>query len=206
MNTATNTAAPTVVRILDVRDTRVYVEEGDRWVAVPGSGISRQCDRCRRDHEVHVDVELSDGTTACIGSGCARGESMEVTETIRKGVATAKRIAKLAAELAQFQAIAAKAVAVDAEVKALELPAFRFVEHKPTNYGRDLEVWACGDCTVFCLDGIDNERRGCMTAGWRQNRYVERMGAGAMPSWWYQERIVDTKRKLARAGGYPTRT
>jgi hypothetical protein len=59
---------PTITRILDVQDTRDRIEIGDRWVPVPGSGQRRACDRCCREHEIHVDVELSDGTRAGVAS------------------------------------------------------------------------------------------------------------------------------------------
>jgi hypothetical protein len=64
--------AEKIARILGVSDTRDRIEVGDRWVAVPGTGDLRPCDRCCREHEIHVDVELSDGRRVNIGSGCAK--------------------------------------------------------------------------------------------------------------------------------------
>jgi hypothetical protein len=91
---------PTISHILAVRDTRDRIEVGDRFVPVPGSGQLRPCDRCGREHEIHVDVELSDGSRANIGSGCAKGESMEVRGRLKSAVSAAKTRSKLRAELA----------------------------------------------------------------------------------------------------------
>lgn len=81
--------AAAIVRILSVRDTRDFIEDGDRWVAVPGSGLARACDRCGRDHEIHVDVELACGAVSTIGQGCARGDSMD--RAIRTAAGRARR-------------------------------------------------------------------------------------------------------------------
>lgn len=82
--------ASRIVQILEVRDTREYMEDGDRWVAIPGSGAVRECDRCGRRHEVHATVVLEDGTTAVVGTGCMATESMEVQAALKAGAAQAK--------------------------------------------------------------------------------------------------------------------
>jgi hypothetical protein len=104
-----------ITRILAVRDTRDRIEVGDRWVAVPGTGDLRPCDRCCREHEIHVDVELSDGRRANIGSGCAKGESMEIQARLKSAVSAAKTRSKLREELALVQDEQARAAQAWAE-------------------------------------------------------------------------------------------
>ena len=166
-----------IVRIIAIRDTRQYEEHGDRWVPIPGSGESRPCDRCDRDHEVHVDVELTDGSTACIGSGCARGESMDIIAAIRRVESAVKRRAGLAAKLGALRADLDRAVAIDAAVMALPLPPFEMVERCDATDSRGgHEIWRCGDSTAWCWHGLDDERKRCLEYGWRRKRYAERMG------------------------------
>jgi len=117
------TKPPTIARILDVRDTRDRIEVGDRWVPVPGSGQLRPCDRCGREHEIHVDVELSDGRRANVGSGCAKGESLEVQGRLKSAVSAAKTRSKLRAELAVVREEHAKAEKAWREVEALHAPS-----------------------------------------------------------------------------------
>lgn len=93
--------APWIVRVLEVEDTREYEEGPDgRFHPIPGSGNIRQCSRCRRDHEIHATVELSDGTTEIVGVGCARRENMDLDAAFRTGEARAKRIRMLTFKLA----------------------------------------------------------------------------------------------------------
>lgn len=82
------------MKILRVVDTRDYVEQGDRWVPVPGSGQARECDRCGRLHEVHAYVEAPDGHTMVVGTGCM-GLGPEAA---RKYAAKAGTVARLNAE------------------------------------------------------------------------------------------------------------
>lgn len=168
-----------IVRIIAIRDTRQYEEHGDRWVPIPGSGEARPCDRCERDHEVHVDVELTDGSTACIGSGCARGESMDIIAAIRRVESAVKRRAGLVAKLDSLRADYERALAIDTEVRALPLPPFEMVERcDATSSSRGHEIWRCGDSTAWCYqpDGLNDERKRCLEYGWRRKRYAERMG------------------------------
>ncbi len=125
---AVNFVAAAIVRILAVRDTRAWVEDGDRWVPVPGSGQARPCDRCGRDHEIHVDVALADGTTALIGQGCARGDSMAVA--IRGAVSAETTRARLTRELAAVRARRAAARTAWAAVERLTLPDAVLVEER----------------------------------------------------------------------------
>lgn len=111
-----------ITKILAVVDTREYMEDGDRWVAIPGSGLENECERCGRLHEVHATVELADGTTAVVGTGCMKGESMEVQAALKAGASAAKssKVAAMRDDKAntlawQVVALALGAWEVDAE-------------------------------------------------------------------------------------------
>ena len=59
------------IKLLERIDTRQWVEEGDRWVPLGGTGEANQCDFCGKDHEVHYHV--TDGEkTYIVGSSCAK--------------------------------------------------------------------------------------------------------------------------------------
>jgi hypothetical protein len=90
-----------ITRVLRVVDSRECEECGDRWVPVPGTGVQRKCDRCGRLHEVHAYVQLEDGSVAIVGTGCMRGESLEVQGRMKSAASAAKTIARLKAELVQ---------------------------------------------------------------------------------------------------------
>lgn len=93
--------SPRIVRVLEVVDTREYEEGPDgRFHPIPGSGNIRQCSRCRRDHEIHATVQLSDGATEVIGVGCARRENMDLDAAFKTGEARAKRVRMLTFRLA----------------------------------------------------------------------------------------------------------
>jgi len=89
-------SAARIVEVIEVEDTRDYIEENDRFVPIPGTGIFNECERCGRRHEVHATVGLSDGTTAVVGTGCCRGESMEVQKALRSGASKAKKARQFA--------------------------------------------------------------------------------------------------------------
>lgn len=200
---ATTPTFPTIARILDVRDTRDRIEVGDRLVPVPGSGDLRPCDRCCRDHEIHVDVELSDGRRANIGSGCAKGESMEVQSRLKSAVSAAKTRSKLRGELSVAQDEHARASQAWRDVEALQAPPIELREERPDPHGVR-QVWGMGDAYVWTLGGrsFDAERRQALLRSWQNERYRER-GFG-LPPYSYKQRVKDladrlkkTERKLA---------
>ena len=88
-----------IIKVIKVVDTRTY-EEGpdDKWHPIPGSGNVRQCDRCGKDHEIHAEVELEDGTHRIVGTGCSNHPSInkEITKLARK--AATSKINQLKAE------------------------------------------------------------------------------------------------------------
>jgi hypothetical protein len=189
---------PTIARILAVRDTRDVIEVGDRLVPVPGSGVLRPCDRCGREHEIHVDVELSDGRQANIGSGCAKGESMEVQSRLKSAVSAAKTRSKLRAELALARAQLARTDQGWREVQALRPPEPILIEETPEARGVR-QVWGMDDAVVWTLPGqpFDAERRQALLSGWRSKRYEER-GFGRSTPHSDRQHVADLEDRLAK--------
>jgi len=188
---------PTIKRVLNVRDTRDRIEVDDRWVPVPGSGQLRPCDRCCREHEIHVDVELSDGTRANIGSGCAKGESMEVQGRLKSAVSAAKTRSRLRAELTVAEDEYGGALAAWREVEALSAPLPELLEEIPDSHGMR-QIWGMGDANVWTLGGrgLDAERRQALLNSWRSRRYAER-GFKLAP-YSYKQRVDDLLNRLAK--------
>jgi hypothetical protein len=191
---------PKITRILQVRDTRDRIEVGDRWVPVPGSGHLRPCDRCCREHEIHVDVELSDGTRANIGSGCAKGESIEVQGRIKSAVSAAKTRSRLLAELTVAQDEYSRALAAWQEVEVLQAPVPVLLEETPSVHGAR-QIWGMGDANVWTLGGrgFDVERRQALLSSWRSLRYEER-GFRLAP-YSYKQRVEDLTDRLKKIEG-----
>jgi hypothetical protein len=189
----------TIARILGVRDTRDRIEVGDRWVAIPGSGDLRPCDRCCREHEIHVDVELSDGRRANIGSGCAKGESMEVQARLKSAVSAAKTRSKLRGELALAHDEHARASQAWKEVEELHPPSPELLEEIPEAHGTR-QIWGMGDARVWTVPGstrgFDAERRQALLSSWRGNRYRE-LGFKAQP-YDYKRRAEDLTDRIAK--------
>jgi hypothetical protein len=188
---------PTIARILAVRDTRDVIEVGDRFVPVPGSGVLRPCDRCGREHEIHVDVELSDGRQANIGSGCAKGESMEVQSRLKSAVSAAKTRSKLRVELELAKAQLAKSEQAWRAVQALPLPPAVLLEEIPGARGKR-QIWGMGDANVWVLpgSGFGAERRQALEGGWQSKRYEER-GFRSRP-YSFQQTVDDLTDRLAK--------
>lgn len=86
-------------KILDIVDTRTY-EEGpdDRWHPVPGSGTVNQCDRCGKEHEVHVVVEDQDGKEHVVGTSCAHATG-PLAKRMASAVSTTHRLKSLRSQL-----------------------------------------------------------------------------------------------------------
>lgn len=195
-----NLDEPKIVRIVDVRDTRDRIEIDDRWIPVPGTGVMRPCDRCGKTHEIHVDVELSNGKRANIGSGCAKGESMDVQSRIKSAVSGVKTRSRIAAELAAATAELAEATAVRAEVDKLKPPESRLVEAgTPDRWGHRREIWSMGDANVWTIggEGFTSERRQTLLNGWKTNRHRERTNL-TMDPYYYKRRVEDLRDRLAK--------
>ena len=114
-----------IVRILRVKDTRVYEEGPDeKWYPIPGSGVENECARCGRTHEVHATVELADGTKTIVGTGCMGAKSLSVEA--RKLATTAATRARSAARLAHARKVLAAYDKALAAVQKKRVPPVRF--------------------------------------------------------------------------------
>ncbi len=191
---------PKIVRIIDVRDTRDRIEIDDRWVPVPGTGVMRPCDRCGKTHEIHVDVELSNGTRANIGAGCAKGESMDVQSRIKSAISGVKTRSRIAAELAAATEELREATAARAEIDKLKAPAPRLTETgTPDRWGHRREIWSMGDTNVWTVgdNGFTDERRQALLGSWKNARYRERTKL-TMDPYYYKRRVEELKDRLAK--------
>jgi len=157
----------TITKILEVIDTREWEEVADgKFKAIAGSGDSRKCDRCGRSHEVHATVELSDGNTACVGTGCMNGSKF--TKALKSAAAAAKRVARARAEAAHNAKLAAEADEIRAAVAGMTKPEMVevTVDGKPRLRMGDAEVW-------LHLTGRTTERERCLAHQWESNRERE---------------------------------
>jgi len=164
----------TIVKILDVVDTREYEEIDDRWVPIKGSGTESWCARCGRPHEVHATVELADKRTAVVGTSCMKGSSLE--REAKAGASAAKTIAKWERELAVKREQAKKYATIKAQVDKMRPPP---VEVKPSGgkYGTNWKV-VCGDAYVYSRqrtpeDALKDGKFG-VEREWRRGRMNER--------------------------------
>lgn len=162
-----------IVKILEVRDTREFVEDGDdRWVPIPGSGTTSECARCGRDHEVHATVLLDDDTTAVVGTGCMAASGMD-RGVGRRVANAAKRVGALRAEIASLTALVGELRAAEARVDAMACPEPRIAGPSPWSEGVRI---VCGDAEVFTLrptTTVEPERRQCAINDWRDKRLAE---------------------------------
>lgn len=157
-----------IVKIISVVDTREYVEDGDRFVPIPGSGQARECDRCGRSHEVHASVLLDDGSQAIVGTGCMGEESL--AREARNALARAK---KSRVEGLKYKRKEARREAWDrVRVEVLEL---RPPEHEVATKNGE-RVIVVGDAYVYwpTWHQDQQERVRAVVDRWRGNRMVER--------------------------------
>jgi len=168
----------TIKRVLCVVDTRDLVEEGDRFIRVSGTGNSHDCARCGREHEVHVYVELSDGSQAIIGSSCAN--EPEMAAKIRSLMNAEARLAGLRRKAARFEAELATWNSAYSQISALPLPPITSEEAPCSGSGGRLAL-RMGDATVYSFEGRTEERLQRLTESWRSRRMVERGLSGFRP-------------------------
>src|SRR5262245_17362890 len=179
--------------ILDVVDTREYVEVGEKWVPVAGSGNPRECDRCGRTHEVHATVKMPDGRTMCVGTGC-----MELgTAVARKAASNAATIARLRAQLRAAQATLAVAAAAETAVAGLTVPDVTSEKHPALGF----DVLHCGDGGAIWCQFVKSaadleERRETAVRSWRSKRFAELSATGLHAA---RQAVEDLEVRLARS-------
>lgn len=157
--------------VLAVTDTRDFIEVGDRWVPVPGSGDPHQCERCERVHEIHATVRDATGRTAIVGTGCMDAD----TGQARRLAAGATRAAKTAARAAAARAAADQLEQLTAAAAALDFPAHTRTE--APGLGGKGYAWTVGDATVYGRGDHDPaERMDCLERNWRDKRLAELAG------------------------------
>lgn len=141
-----------ITKIIRVVDTREYTEEGDRWVPIPGSGTEHQCARCGRLHEVHATVELVDGSSAIVGTGCMKSDSLDVQSNIKRLTSASKRQASLMAQMKRLSGLIAEKHRIEREVAAMHLPASREekIHCAENGYEYDKFEIVFGDGIRFC--------------------------------------------------------
>ncbi len=182
----TPTLAPPF-RVKQVRDTRSFVEDGDRWVPVPGSGDVRECDRCGRTHEIHAEVVDAAGRAAVVGVGCMNATVAEQRRLSGKATRDARKAAR-------ERARAAARAEFDAHTRAVAAMVFPHdqVRRQPADWGgKPAEEWRVQDAgPVIVSEWADHEERmAVLTSNWRQRRMEERVGG------------PDTLRALERRAG-----
>ncbi len=159
-----------IVRIISVVDTREYEEQGNKWVPIPGSGNESFCARCGRPHEILATVELEDGSTAVVGTTCAKSESLEIQRALKRGAASAKKLTALHHQVEAGKLAKAECDRIQREVDALPLPPIE----KSVRFGRPALLM--GDVHIIASETDPASMR----------RYAEQL-----VYWWRQ----DEKRK-----------
>ena len=157
-----------IVAVMSVVDTRQYVEDGDRFVPVAGSGESHACDRCGRGHEVHATVRLADDTTAIVGVSCMREK--EMAKEARRQANGAGITARLRAELAKNEALLARLVEAQKAAESMTAPE---VEVRALDDRRG--EYRCGDAWVWRFGSDEEKGRADAVREWRRKRVYERV-------------------------------
>jgi hypothetical protein len=178
----------TIVKIISVVDTREYEEQDDRWVPIPCSGEEHECSRCGRLHEVHATVELDDGSTTIVGTGCASAEAMEVQSKLRRGASAAKRLAILRAERAKLAEQLARYNLAQAEVAALPMPAIAVGPDHDEHRRTCLHM---GDAWCWSFDGNSPAARSTLRWMWQDARLRERGISYSFADVTYRQKCTD---------------
>lgn len=191
-----------IIRIMSVLDTRQYVEDGDRWIPVPGSGAPRPCDRCQSIHEVHVEVELSDHSTAVIGSGCARTPFYDasIRRLMTREVRRASTLRSLWSALAAANVMWARGRRIDALAADLPVPQIIESDARTAQFPTAYRVrFACGDFSAHSLDpDMDERQREVARAGWRANRAREMNDGHLTNTQDWLRRVRDLEAKITK--------
>lgn len=184
-----------IIRILEVVDTRDYMEEGDRWVPIPGSGAPNQCDRCGRTHEVHARVILADGANAIVGTGCMGKDS--VAKEARSLAMKARRRIELTSALEKVRQELTAAVGAWARVEALPAPPIEEGIVRTLSDGTEQPIIRCGDAEIWLHSPATRTVREDVVRCWRGKRFLD---SGARDGYLVRETIRSLEKKLARLG------
>lgn len=185
-----------ITKLLGVEDTRELIEDGDRWIRVSGTGVSRNCDRCNRAHEVHAHVELEDGTAAIVGTGCMRADDLVQASTVRSALRRSDRKATLERKISKLERdlLAASAIAEEVE----RLPAPPIVRGTRTSSsGETIATVSMGGTELWCTFGDRSGEE--LELSWRSNETRARLkAAGLRSSWSIEDSLRAEKRALAK--------
>lgn len=215
-----DTAAPPVragrqkiVRVLEVVDTRQYeeIEEGV-FKPIPGTGSPHLCSRCGRTHEVHALVELDDGQTELVGTGCASKASMDVAAQVKTEMARQKNIDKWTRVLASLERRRALWDAATKAVDAMPVPPVERVGPVPARFTDTIGMlWRCGDETE--VDPFWGERQARIEAEARPAFRAELLGSQrfsedghkrSLAIRWRQRRLAEFVGPEEFRRGYPS--
>jgi hypothetical protein len=193
----TENAQPRIVKVLSVRDTRVYEETPEgTWKPIPGSGVEHQCDRCGRTHEVHAEVLLDTGKRAIVGTSCMRAESPEIIRQMLSLQRRQRRLAELQRDKARYDAARAAWLRARSIVAAMPVP-----EVTVTRQGEGGRwEYRCGDgypCWSHVPPEIDDyeQRRRCAIDAWRDKKMRE---LGQTPFYYPPEPKCNFEKEIAR--------
>jgi hypothetical protein len=196
--TATQPAAIAISSILRVIDTREWIEgPDDRWVAVAGSGILRSCDRCGRAHEVHAYVLLSSGAEAVVGTGCMKGDSLEIGKAMARAERRAKTLARLTFELKGAREALAQWDAQRKAVESMVPPAFEndFVQRVQRDQA-PIPMVRLGSACIWhrTVETLTEDDRRYLVSRWHDSKMQE-LGLRSRPN----HLVTELERRLERA-------
>jgi hypothetical protein len=187
-----------IVRIVSVVDTREYEEVSDgKFKPIPGSGSTATCSRCGRGHEVHATVELSDGTTTVVGTGCANKMDMSIEVEMRAAASKASAGRRLQAELTATQTKLEQWRALRAAILARPLPEIVAIEYlgHPGLKMADAKV----SCQFARTTEDYHERQNAVISQWRDRRFLEH-GSSASRGHILETTLDEIERRLTRLG------
>lgn len=153
---------PTSVSVVD---TRTWEEgDDDKWHPIPGSGDPRPCDRCGKQHEIHVTVTYP-SKSLCVGTTCATDPEAPF---VKKAVATEKTRMKLVLQLAKLEAQLKEFDSARTQVDGMMMPPVE----GPFESSIGVE-YRMGDANVYTHEGLNEERLSVLQDGWKTRRLAE---------------------------------
>lgn len=159
------------MKIIKVEDTREYEEIGDVWKPIPGSGNTRECDRCGKVHEVHYTVE-DNGKQIIVGASCAKADDAETNMKFKSLASLAQTLKRNQAILSKIKIQQEKFDKAILQVNTMEVPELK-QEEGVTATGKKRIKISCGDVAVWAHWGITQERKDCVVSFWKEKRLAE---------------------------------